>query len=267
MSAKKTQLFLVIGALVLFVLLFFAPKIAPSKDREKAGVIESLATANIELFVNMASKTLEPSAQKELEELLKNKMFDSAVTFWSQRKRPDIAAFYSEKQAMFKNTAEQWLEAGKRYYYSVQFTNDESEMPALNQSAIRCFQKSVELEPSNTNAKILLAMCFVKTSDPMKGISMLREIERTDSSNVDLQMAFAAFSLESGQLDKAVTRYQKVLRADSTYVEAYLYLAEVYEKQGETKKTINALTNYMNRIADPAIRNEVNNYIEELRNR
>ena len=112
----------------------------------------------------------------------------------------------------------------------------------------------------------MLASCFVEGStDPMQGISMMREIERTDSNNVKLQLSFAFFSVKSGQLDKAITRFNKVLQVDSNYIEAYLHLADAYEQLDNKGKTIEMLQKYSAKTADVTAKVEINKYIDQLK--
>jgi lipopolysaccharide biosynthesis regulator YciM len=271
MSAKKTQLLLLLGALVLFVLLFIAPKIAPknSETELQNPVSEKIAVStdgNLDVYLNLASKNVSLDQKVNIDKFLQAKNFDSLSIIWNKLKRPDLAAYYAEELAKEKNKAEYWFTAANRYYYSVQFTQDKSEIPVLYQSAMRCYNKGLELDPSNVDAKIMLASCFVEgTQDPMEGVSRLREIEKTDSNNVKLQLTFAFFSVKSQQMDKAINRFKKVLQIDSNYIEAYLHLADAYEQRGETEKTIRMLEKYSLKTTDITARLEINKYIEQLK--
>ncbi|MGZ4097254.1 MAG: tetratricopeptide repeat protein [Bacteroidia bacterium] len=271
MSAKKTQVIIVVGALVLFVLLFIAPKIAPPHNEDDGHGHSTPAmavneNANLDVYVNMALKNLEPSNKGRVEALIAAKKHDSVAVFWDKMKRPDLASVYVEQQARLSNKAADWFKAGNRYYYSIQFTQDKTEAPLLYQCAIRCFSKGLKLEPNNADAKIMLASCYVEgTGNPMEGISMMKEIEKTDSNNVKLQLSFAFFSVKSGQLDKAITRFNKVLAIDSNYIEAYLHLADAYEQQGNTEKTIEVLEKYRSKTTDVTAKVEIEKYIQQLK--
>ena len=132
---------------------------------------------------------------------------------------------------------------------------------------MRCYQSGLKIEPNNSEAKIMLASCYVEGSnDPMKGISMLREIEKTDSNNVTLQLNFAFFSVKSQQWDRAIRRFEKILEIDSTYIEAYLHLADAYEQMGKKDKTIEMLEKYKVRTDDALARQEIEKYIQQLKN-
>lgn len=271
MTTRTTGILLVGGAVVLFVLLIIAPRTGAASSTAKSEAMAKAkvpATANLDLFLSMASKSLDPAKKQQLDKFVASGQADSAMVFWDRLKRPDLASHFSEMAAKSANTADAWFKAGNRYYYAVQFSQDKSEEPILYQSAMRCFSKGLELEPGNVDARIMLASCYVEGSqDPMEGISRLREIEKTDSNNVKLQWTFAFFSLKSRQFDKAIERLQKVLRADSTYIEAYLHLADAYEQLGETEKTIDALERYAARTSDVTARLEINKYIEQLKNK
>lgn len=270
MSAGKTRILLFFGAAVLSVLLYFAPKSAPAHNdddgHDHASEVEVPLNGNIELYVNMALKNLTPEQKEIFENLVAQKNYDSIISSWSRLKRPDLAAHYAEESAKVLSTAEAWFNAGNRYYYSVQFTQDKSEIPLLYQGAMRCFKKGLELDPENTDARIMLASCYVEgTQNPMEGVSMLREIEKKDSNNVKLQITFAFFSMKSQQVDKAIIRFNNVLRIDSNYIEAYLHLADAYERLGETDKTIQMLEKYASKTNDIIEQVEITKYIKQLK--
>lgn len=266
MSAKLTKWLLVLSAVLLSVLLYFAPKSKASPTKATASTQVGFESASIELYVNQALKALAPETKATLDVLEKNGLPDSLAVIWNQMRRPDIASYYAEKAAIKSNREEDWLKAGSRYYYAVQFCEDKTEIPLLYRCAMRCFNKTLTLNKNNSDAKILLASCYVEgTESPMDGISLLREVEKADSNNVKLQLAFASFSVKSGQLDKAIVRFNKVLRADSNYIEAYLHLADAYEQLGQSEKTVQMLEKYSAKTTDITARLEVDKYIKQLK--
>lgn len=276
MSPKLVKIVLTVSGLLLFVLLFIAPKTgsgskSPEEPAKKQIAAMPDANANVEMYLKMATGTLEVNLKENYETLLKqspaNRDFlDSLVKFWDRLKRPDLASYFAEKKAQQLNSAESWFTAGNRYYYSVQFTRDETERPVLYQSAIRSFRNGLKLQPDNNDAKIMLASCYVEgTPAPMEGISLLKEVEKSDSNNVKLQLSFAFFSVKSGQMDKAISRFNKVLQIDSTYIEAYLHLADIYEQMNNVDKTIEVLELYAAKSNDPTAKIEIEKYIKQLK--
>jgi tetratricopeptide (TPR) repeat protein len=271
MNARKTQVLLIIGALVLFVLLFIAPKTTPPKTFGEFGNGASQAseintTATIDVYLNTALKNIEPEKKQQIDKLVAAKQYDSIAVFWDRLKQPDLASYFVEEAANKENSAQAWFKAGNRYYYAIQFLKDKTEIPILYQCAMRCFKKGLALEPANADAKVMLASCYVEgTQNPMQGITLLKEVEKKDSNNVKLQLSFAFFSVKSGQYDKAIVRFNKVLKIDSNYIEAYLHLADAYEQQNNTDKTIEVLSKYSSKTSDITAKTEIDNYIKQLK--
>jgi len=272
--SRKTQIAFIAAAAVLFVLLFLAPK-THSNKLEVKGNDEKNSTEkliNMQSYISKAVNVLTAEDKIVYEGLLasaKKSTVDTSfvlvVQFWDKQKRPDIAAYFVEQTAIKKQTTLNYYKAGERYYYAIRFVKDNTEIPTLYANAINCYEKAMALDNKNIDAKIQLAACFVEDGkDPMKGIGLLKEIEKTDSNNVKLQLTFAFFSVKSQQWDKAIKRFQNVLRIDPLYIEAYLHLADAYEQQGQKEKTIEMLEKYASLTEDVMARKEVLKYIEQL---
>jgi tetratricopeptide (TPR) repeat protein len=265
-----TKILLICGTFLLTVLLYFAPKTTQGRNesRDHMPKVPRAVSSNIEVFVKMAEKVIAPTTKTSYDRWTRADQHDSLTGYWEKVRRPDIAAWFAEADAdKNKADAAKWLLAGKKYYNAVQFCRDNSEIPMLYISAMRCLDRSLALQPLSSEAKIALASCYVEGGeDPMKGIGMLREVEQRDSNNLQLQIAFALFSVKSGQHDKAVARFDKALRIDSNYIEAYLHLAGIYEQQGEIGKCTQMLEKYADKTDDITARTEVKKYIQELNN-
>ena len=258
----------------MFVLLFISPKTQAldSNPAETGASSETKPTvvrqkrSVMDVYLNMAVKNLEPSLSRKHQILVKAALSDSLILFWDQLKRPDLASYFAEEKAEKSDSASYWYKAGNRYYYAIAFVHDQSEVPVLYDRAMTCFEKSIAADKQLTDARIMLAACYVEGgSDPMQGISLLKALEKTDSNNVKLQMTFAFFSVKSGQLDKAITRFKKVLQIDSTKIEVYLHLADAYEKMEDKNNTIKMLEAYQLKTEDPTARIEIGKYIDQLK--
>jgi len=72
-------------------------------------------------------------------------------------------------------------------------------------------QKKVEsMDPDSL--KLRQAIDLVNGTNPMEGITLLRELIQKDSANVDAQYYLGLFSVKSGQYDKAINRFNTVLK-------------------------------------------------------
>ncbi|HWY37438.1 MAG TPA: tetratricopeptide repeat protein [Bacteroidia bacterium] len=271
-SVSKLQYIIVAVSILLFVLLFIANKKPEKKadDAQMPGKPEAGKVADIKTFADAQISIMPDSLKKTFGNLEKNAKdttgLNALIDFFNKYAMPVPAAYYYQKKSELLNTAKSWCDAGNRYFYAVRFVRDKNQVAALYQNAMSCYRKSLQKDPANTNAKIQLASCYVEGStEPMTGITMLKELEKTDSSNIQVQMVLGGFAVKSGQMDKAEARYLKVLKLKPDYLEAYLFLADVYEKKGDKNKTIETLEKYLALTPDKEIREEIKKYIEQLK--
>lgn len=270
-STRTLQVTVIAFSVILFVLLFIANKKPEAKTENlpgKAGTGSDVP--DIKVFADAVISTLPEKDKKEFEALDKNKGdtigINALVDFFNRKKLAVPSCYYFQKKAEKANTDRLWFEAGNRYFYAVGFVKDNIQQKSLFASAIACFTKALEKNPANVEAKIQLASCYVEGStDPMKGIGMLKEVENKDTANIRVQMVLGAFAVKSGQLEKAETRYKKVIRLNPGYLEAYLFLADVYEKEGEKSKTIETLEKYVGLTPDKEIKDQIKKYIQQLK--
>ena len=269
----KIQIALFSGSILLIVLLLFANITLPEKTEQAQTSEHSDNTgSSIETLVSTLKATLTKEQSQAAEKLEKeytsasdkNSALRELTNHWSMvLKQPVVAAYYTEQAAIANPIEQNWLDAANRYYAAARFAK-ETEKAAVTNKAIECFEKAIALNPANVEAKVSLAACFVESPDPMKGIGMLREIEKTDSNNVNLQLNFAFFSERSGQFDKAIKRFEKVLKLQPDFIEAYLHLADAYERMGNKQKAIESLEKYISLVDDKTVKNEIEEYINKL---
>lgn len=194
-------------------------------------------------------------------------LYDSLIRFLGQNEEYVYAAFLAEQKAVKNNgSGSDWQQAGERYNSAAGFQQDEQNLSALFDAALRCFNKALELEPKNLDAKVGLGITLVQgTNDPMKGISTLLEVVAADSTNVNAQLALADFSVKRNAPDKAIARYSTALRLRPDYYGLHLNLAQLYEQMGDTATAIAHLEKYVQIETDPLAKNDVENAIRKLR--
>src|ERR1043165_2028564 len=113
MSTPLTRNLLVVGAVVLSVLLFFAPRLPEPAASTPAA--QRSHNASIESYVAKAMESLSEADKARVEVWKKMPGNDSLINGWVRLKRIDVSAFYAEKQAAAVNTVPLWVEAGNRY--------------------------------------------------------------------------------------------------------------------------------------------------------
>jgi tetratricopeptide (TPR) repeat protein len=272
-SVNKAQIAVVSGSLILIVLLLFAnTKLPKNADTPPVSDHASHNSATLSNMIETAKGKLTKDQKQtidKMDEAIKSSpdkktAYENMIGMWDSLRQPVAAAYYMEQAAIASPVEKNWMEAGNRYYTATRFAA-EAERPVLYGKAIQCFEKTLALNPNNTEAKISLGACYVEGSaEPMKGIGMLKEVEKTDSNNVNLQLNFAFFSEKSGQWDKAIARFEKVLKIQPDFIEAYLHLADAYQQMGDRENAIKSLEQYKNKVDDVTIKTEVQDYINKL---
>lgn len=262
-SKKISPLHLLIFVLflsIIFLLIFLPTTSSKNKPIVNVPIIDTSQSLNLEIF-----------KQKDKEFALLLKTFsdkkitlDSLLFVLKQKKQPSLVAYFEEIKYLNSPIDTVWYYLGKNYYNALGFSSDASEAQALLASAARCFNKALLYNNQNTNARIMLASCYVQSNNPMLGVQMLKEIEKTDSNNVLLQMQLAEFSLRSNQLEKAIQRYEKSLQLDSSKIEIYAYLSEIYMQKKDTLQSIRFLRKFAAKISDTTLKNSIHRYIETL---
>ena len=275
-ALNKTQIAVISSSIVLIVLLLFAnTKLLPKKEDVAETADHDHGDSNNSALTKIVKSAIDGLAAGDkkaiaaLEEAIKTSpdkkvAFEKMIDMWDSLRNPSVAAYYMEQAAQASPTESNWMEAANRYYAATRFV-DEASRPVLFGKATEGFEHVLELNPKNLDAKINLASCYVEGSpDPMKGIGMLREIEKTDSNNVNLQLNFAFFSEKSGQWDRAIARFKKVLKIQPDFIEAYLHLADAYQQKGDKANAIESLKKYVALVEDVTIKTEVQDYINKL---
>lgn len=268
-APTKPQLLAVIGALLLFVLLLLSRK-TENAVTEKVQTRSALQTFSIDKLIDsvkagLDNKLLTLMAEQEKQE---NRIAaqDSLAKIWRFLKQPGIQAACLEKIALMSNTCPTWNAAGEAFYKASHFS-EENWRHFYMDKAVSAYQKASQIDSSNTDAKLNLAICYVEgTSEPMKGILLLREIVAQDSTNIKAQLSLGMFAVQSGQLEKALERFKRIVKIDPNFAEAYLYMGETLVKLGRKSEAIEALEQFKNKSKDETVVSEVANYIDQLKN-
>lgn len=278
----RSHIILITAGIIAIVLLSFA-RTTPKPGATKAGMPgrpgqEEHQHSSMEQQLAEARKRLSPELMKkvnfyqaaidsERDAVKRGHAYDSLSMLLGRSKEFALGAWYAEEKARRNNgTAVDWQVAGERWYAAVQFARSEDERAALYESAAGAFEKALELNPANLKAKTGLGVCYVEaTNDPMKGITLLREVLEADPANVDALFNMAMFAERSQQYDKAIERYESILKLHPEYIMIWLKMAEVYQATGDKANTIRCLESYLKVETDPVMRNSIENDLNKLK--
>ena len=201
----------------------------------------------------------------ELEEEPNKHNYIAIAAIWDSLKVSYAAAAYTLKAADLDKTEFSWLAAGNRFYNVANFSNDSAMMLDALQQAKQSYNKVLELNPNNLQAKTALAVCIIQgDNDVMKGVGLLKEVVAKDSNNVQAIFTLGMLSIQSNQLDKAQERFEKLIKIEPFNAEYYFYLAEVYAKSGDTKKAVKTYETCKTLVKDKEAQKEIDAIIEKL---
>lgn len=237
---NSRQILIILLTAVLAVLIYFAPKMAPEKEAEPA------SDADFITQFEEAKKKLTPE---------QSKLFD----------RLEVKLKEAEKS----NKEDVWIVSANEFLRAARFFQDANKS-MLYKGAINGFEKTLELNPNNLSAKTSLGTAIVESSSilgtqPMTGITLIREVIAQDSLNIEANLQLGLFSVTSRQFEKAIDRFQKILRIDSTHIDMYVYLGDTYLTMGEKQKAIESYENYKIRVKDTLIAKDIDQYIKKLK--
>jgi FimV-like protein len=270
MQTGSKQLLLIAGAAILTAALYFAPK-----QLKKENVTEEVK--DIYSFESLLAEAKGQISKEEAEkinsveaELSKDQtsmeLTDSLGKLWDAQNFPQISSHYFEKIALIKQDEGSWVNAAYRYFDAFRVTNDSILRSNFVGKAISAYQKVLEINPENLNAKTDLGLCYAEgTSNPMQGIMMLREVVAKNPEHEMAQFNLGILSVKSGQYDKAVERFNKVLEINPSNYEARYMLGRTYSAMGKNDLALESLEKVKN-SGNPRLTEEANNLVKQINN-
>ncbi|MDA9782955.1 tetratricopeptide repeat protein [Vicingaceae bacterium] len=235
-------------------------------DHEHEGEFEDRLNDSDKEFI----AGLEKRAKQIADVDTKLNLYDSLMTFSIKRNVPPLVAKYTEEKAKVVPTEVNFMLAGDNFFKA--FRLSKLKPKDLVEGAIHNYEKVLELNPDNLQAQTAIGVASVEGSSqlgimPMKGIGILKDVLNKDSKNVDAMTNLGYFAIQSGQFEKAVERFEEVLFIDPNNAEAYIYLTDAYLSQDKVDKGIETLEKYKLLVDDPIVIKQVEDYINEIRNK
>jgi len=248
--------------------------VTENKERESAAETSAASAFSLKSVSDVSKQGLNDGLAKEisdLEEKIANASGEEKLSLLKQlaQKWDDLAkyapqGFIYEEMAKISPKFEYWLKSGDAFRTAYTNLQDTAMATALNRLAIQSYEKAVELDGNNLDAKTGLGAAMVTgTNNPMSGIAILREVVAKDPNNIHANKTLGLFSLQSRQFDKAIERF-KIVVALKPDAESYFYLATGYENIGLKSEAIAAFQKSKALAADPTLSQFIDRRIEEL---
>jgi len=264
MTYSKGSKLLIASAIILIVLLFFAPKSSWSDSEKETERVKPVSNVQLSAEQKKELDNLNAVLEKANNSKEKLDVLNKLSAFWKTLKSPVDVARTLESMAEVNNTADAWITAGEEYYRATQFVEDNTQA-LVYQNAIAMFDKALKLDTANEKAKIKKGVCIVELGTaPMDGIKLLREVAEKNPKNIEAQLNLGFFSIRSNQYDKALERFENILKIDTNYSDAYIYSANTYEMMGDTVKAVLNYEHYIKTSKDTMGVSQVKDYIKKF---
>jgi tetratricopeptide (TPR) repeat protein len=249
---NRNQIFIVLGAVLLLSILYFAFDKLPPKQRdlEKSRLLNIEATGLTNLVndampqLDAEQKTIIEAIKMDIEKsgadtLKKIERLKSMAGTWYEFGFPSISGTYAEEIANLEKTDISWSMTGTTFALCVKNAKDEKEKEFCSKRAIKAFENAISISPDNVDARINLAICYVDKplqDDPMKGILMLRDLSTKYPQNVAVLNQLAKLAVQTNQFDKALSRLESALLIEPENQTTICLIATVYKQLGNEVK-------------------------------
>lgn len=278
-SPNKLQWILILSAVILVTVLWNLDIKAPNSNkgggRAEQETKPTSAALNLQELKSNALSNVPSDVknnivmlEKKFEEASADKQNETRVeladAYFAYKQYAVAGLLYLEQSEKDASNAEMYVKAGDAFREGYRASTDSNITPLLVEKAKMSYQKAMELDPKNLDAKTGMATCYVDASEnPMQGIMLLREVVAADPENINANLNLGMFSMKSGQFDKAISRFETVVKKKPS-AENYAMLAESYEQSGNKVEAIKALKKAKEYIIDPQIIAGVDEYIKKL---
>jgi tetratricopeptide (TPR) repeat protein len=154
--------------------------------------------------------------------------------------------------------------AGLAYYEAFSFALDPDKVAKTAELTRNYLSKVLEKDPARLDLKTKLAMTYVSSSNPMQGITMLREILAEDPQNEDALFNMGVLSMQSGQYKRATERFEELLQYHPENIQGQFYLGVSYFEDNLKNKSKAQFEKVKEMTKDPMILGSVQSYLDRL---
>jgi tetratricopeptide (TPR) repeat protein len=268
----KTRILLFAVCAILVWLIFQLPKVVVDNEGRlaTANVQDSIA-ANLEAHVatpaevreaiTAVKKSLVETSEKE-----KNAIFaDSLANLYKAANQFDSAAWYAERASEFFNTTESWRKTADNYYQAYTLALSQDKQTMMAGKAQEYYKKVIDADPEDLEAKTNMAMTYITSSNPMQGITMLREVLAVDPQNENALFNMGMLSYQSGQYDRAIDRFKELLAVNPDHIQGQLLLGVSLLSKGDNEAAAVQLEKVKQMSDDPAVHATVDSYLQQVK--
>jgi thioredoxin-like negative regulator of GroEL len=268
---KLHSIIVIIVAFALSAFLYFQPKsvvkneLKANRDKQKSEKKKETDNHSESLTNEQIKKVNELKIKLQKEPQNSTIINKEIAEVFLAANRIDSAAFYVEKIATISPTNENWQRAGDAYFQAFNLAIRQENISSLADKTRFCYNKVLENNPHNLQAKTNLAMTYVGSDTPMQAIMTLREVIDENPNYIPALMNLGVLSMQSNQYDKAYERFRAVLQIDPKNVNAQFGIGYSLIELKKTKEAKEVFLALKNSVKEPSLLEEVNKTLESLK--
>ncbi len=241
-------------------------------EEETLETSQILATAKSRLTPEQQARvtSMENSITRGDVKTQKEQLYGQLASFWKDSAHVfEPFIYYLGEKSKLENSEKSLTFAAHLYLKQLIGVDQHALQVWMANQAADLFRLALKLNPGNDSSKIGLGSSYIfgasGASSPMEGIQTILEVSHRDSTNMYAQFMLGYGGIVTGQYDKAIERLNHVVKVQPDNTEAVFLLAEAYERHGENAKAAEWYEKGKQFIQNPAIRQEIDKRIEELK--
>lgn len=272
---KKSQIIFLVAGVILIGVLFSLPTIVVDNSDEDVAM-EEVDPQNVPQQAAAAHEPGLSTEDRDRVDLLRAELdseedrekftilADSIGKVYSASGKLDSAAYFYGLIADKMPEVPQLEKAGNVYYEAYGFAMSPEKTSYLAGKTREYLGKVLEKDPNRLDLRTKIAMTHVSSSNPMQGITMLREILEEDPKNESALFNMGILSMQSGQYKMAVQRFEDLVANHPENIEGQFYLGVSYFESKQNNKAKTQLQLVREMTEDPQILSGVDNYLDRL---
>ncbi|WP_339875477.1 tetratricopeptide repeat protein [uncultured Algoriphagus sp.] len=202
-------------------------------------------------------------AENSSKEKLKSSTEELAAIYQELGKY-DSAGYYLSLAADQQSNMELAEKAGNAYYEAFSFALDPEKVNSTAEQTRKYLTMVLDNDPTRLDLKTKVAMTYVSSSNPMQGITMLREILEQDPQNEDGLFNMGVLSMQSGQYKRAIERFEELIQYHPDNLQGQFYLGVSYFEAKQNNKAKAHFEKVKTMTEDEMILGSIEGYLEKL---
>jgi len=277
---RKHRIIIVVLSIVFIVVLYFLPRIVVDNEKdlemgmaigERASELEAGEPEHENKDVH-AMEIPQPdlerinSYRQSLQEERSDKlvMSDSLANIFMAYNQYDSAAKYLDIIARENPGLEEYERAGNAYYDALGFALDKARAESYGDKVRYYFDLILQEEPGRLDIKNKLAMSYISSENPMRGIALLREILEENPEDETALFSMGILAVQSGQYERASERFKNLVSLYPQNLKGQFYLGLCFFEMGQNDKARKQFELVKSMEDDPAVLATVEGYLKEL---